>query len=113
VSVSVPGTPGTTVRTEWSTPDIWIRRAFELPAGVRASELRLFVHHDEDARIYLNGRLVAELPGYTTDYEPVPLARDALEALRSGRNTLAIHCRQTGGGQYIDAGLVTVEEAEL
>jgi hypothetical protein len=52
--------------------------------------------------VYVNGQRVWQRRGYTTDYEAeeIPAA-----ALRSGRNAIAIHCRQTGGGQYIDAGL--------
>src|SRR5262249_13850934 len=44
------GTPGGTIRTEWRTTDIWMRREFELtdfdPRG-----LNLLAHHDEDAEI--------------------------------------------------------------
>ncbi len=105
------GTPGAEVRTVWDTPNIWVRRRFDLPEGPRADDLRLFIHHDEDAQVYLNGRRIADLAGYTTDYETVPLTREAVNALRAGSNVLAVHCRQTGGGQYIDAGLVTVEDA--
>jgi hypothetical protein len=104
------GTPGAIVRTEWNTPRIWIRRAFELPEGAKADGLQLFIHHDEDAEVYLNGERIADLSGYTTEYETLPLNARALKALKEGRNVLAIGCRQTGGGQYIDAGLVTVEE---
>ncbi len=97
-------TPGTTVRTEWKTSDIWIRRSFELkevPSGV----VELAIHHDEDAEIYVNGVLAARLKGFTTEYEPVPMEPAALAALKAGKNVLAVHCRQTKGGQYIDAGL--------
>ncbi|MCC7374997.1 MAG: DUF4965 domain-containing protein [Verrucomicrobiales bacterium] len=104
------GTPGAVIGTEWSTHEIHLRRTFELPAGAKTNALQLFIHHDEDAQVFLNGQLIADLGGYTSEYDTVPLSAEAVKALVSGKNSLAIRCRQTGGGQYIDAGLVTVEE---
>lgn len=104
------GTPGAVVRTEWRSGDIWLRRAFELEQGARTREAQLLIHHDEDAEVYLNGVLAAKLTGYTTDYVTVPIRPAARSALRAGSNLLAVHCQQTGGGQYIDVGLVTVSE---
>jgi hypothetical protein len=102
-------TPGAVVRTPWRSSDIWLRRNFELDT-VQLHDLQLVVHHDEDAEIFINGQRVAALTGYTTDYVEVPLDDQAKAALRLGRNTLAVHCRQTGGGQYIDVGLIDVVE---
>ena len=105
------------MRTEWRTDDIWLRRAFEVPAAtVKAARegraLALRLHHDEDAEIYLNGVEVARLPRWTSGYIDLPLTPDAAQALKEGSNVLAIHCHQNSGGQYIDAGLVEyVEEA--
>jgi hypothetical protein len=102
------GTPGAVVRTNWATPDLWLRREFTLsprPAD-QAATIGLRVHHDEDAEIYINGVLGARLPRWTTGYVEVPLSDDAISALKPGRNVMAIHCHQQGGGQYIDAGLV-------
>lgn len=64
------------------------------------------MHHDEDADIYLNGVLAASLRGYTVEYGDYEMRKEALEALRPGWNTLAVYCRQTVGGQYIDVGIV-------
>ena len=105
------GTPGAHVRTVWDTNAIWLRRDFELPAGA-FTDLQLVIHHDEDAEVYLNGVLAATLRGYTTDYETSPLGAEAKAALVPGRNVIAIHCRQTGGGQYIDAGLADIVPAK-
>lgn len=100
-------TPGSVVRTEWSTGDIWIRRSFELTAAdLEVVNPQWLLHHDEDAEIYLNGVLAAKISGYSSDYEMVPLSADARAALKPGRNTIAVHCRQTTGGQYVDVGLV-------
>jgi hypothetical protein len=54
--------------------------------------------------VYLNGRRIASGAGYLTQYAELLVDAPLREALRSDRNVLAIHCRQTGGGQYIDAG---------
>jgi hypothetical protein len=99
--------PGTKVRTTWNTPEIWARREFEL-ASNDVSNLWLRIHHDEDAEIYLNGTKIAETHGYTTQYILIPTRAEAKAALKAGKNTLAVHCKQTGGGQYIDVGLVDV-----
>ncbi|MEX0710944.1 MAG: glycoside hydrolase family 2, partial [Pirellulales bacterium] len=102
-------TPGTVVRTEWSSPEIWIRRRVELAAGKLANP-QLVIHHDEDADVYLNGVLAAKVAGYTTRYVGLPIRPEARKALRAGRNVIAVHCKQTGGGQYIDVGLADVIE---
>jgi len=99
------GTPGTVVRTEWTGSDIWIRRTFEL--AEMPDQAHLTIHHDEDAEVYINGKLAKTLKDYTTNYIQIEL--DA-EALKTGANCIAIHCKQTAGGQYIDAGLANVVE---
>jgi len=104
-------TPGTVVHTVWNTPDIWIRRSFDLPDGLSMSNPQFLIHHDEDAEVYLNGVLVLKVTGYTSDYETVPLSPQARAALVSGRNTIAVHCHQTTGGQYIDVGIVDLKPA--
>lgn len=102
-------TPGTVVRTEWRTRDIWLRRAFTFAgqsADRKPGSLALRLHHDEDSEIYLNGVEIARVPRWTSGYVELPLTEAAVKALHRGRNVLAIHCRQNSGGQYIDAGLI-------
>ena len=105
-----PGTPGAVVRTEWRTDDIWIRRTFDAPAdALRGGELGLRWHYDEDSEVYLNGVRVAHSRGWTSAYTEQPL--ENASALRPGRNTLAVHCHQNRGGQYIDVGIVQYRPA--
>jgi hypothetical protein len=100
-------TPGAVVRTEWNTPTIWLRRGFEMPNG-DWKNLQLLVHHDEDIRVYINGVLAATATGYTSSYEELPLGSAGRAALKPGKNTIAVQCKQTRGGQYIDVGFVDV-----
>jgi hypothetical protein len=105
------GTPGARVRTTWDTPEIWIRRTFRWD-GADRWRLWLRIHHDEDAEVWINGERAAALTGYTTGYVLVPIMPAARAALRDGENVLAIHVRQTRGGQYVDAGLVELRERD-
>ncbi len=104
------GTPGAVVRTIWNSGDIWLRRAFTLPDEA-AKDYMLVMHHDEDAEVFLNGVPAATAGGYISDYEEFPLTAAAKETLKPGRNWMAIHCHQTSGGQYIDAGLSSLVNA--
>jgi hypothetical protein len=98
-------TPGSVVRTAWKSKDIWVRQEFELP-GSPLSDPHLLIHYDEDPEVFINGVPAFSTKGYTTSYTAVPISRDAQQSLRPGRNVLAIHARNAGGGQYIDAGIV-------
>jgi hypothetical protein len=101
------GTPGAVIGTVWSTPDIWIRRTFTI-GKQKLLDPHLYLHHDEDAEVYLDGVLIASPKGYTSSYTLFPLKSEAVALLTPGTHTLAIHCHQTTGGQYIDAGIVDI-----
>ncbi len=99
------GTPNTMVFTTWNTSEIWLRKTFEL-ATTKFKNLRLRMHHDEDAEVYINGILACKVAGYTTEYQDFPISKEALATLKKGKNLIAVYCKQTSGGQYIDLGLV-------
>lgn len=98
-------TPSAIPGTEWKTGDIWLRREFELDAGI-LEPVELQMHHDEDAEVYLNGVLAVNAVSFVSGYEEFELTPASIATLKPGRNLMAIHCHQTVGGQYIDAGLV-------
>src|SRR3954452_5436197 len=68
------GTPAITVKTQWATPDVWMRREVTLPAtGVDPAVLQLLVFHDEDVEIYFDGVLAAREGGFIRGYEPIEI----------------------------------------
>jgi hypothetical protein len=104
-----PDTRHAHVGTSWTTPDVWLRRTVELPAGAMVQpHLRVF--HDEDTQVYANGKLVADLKGAIGAFTFVPLNAEARAAFTAGKNTIAVHTHQTRGGQFIDVGVVDVVE---
>ncbi len=105
-------TPGAVIGTEWKTSDIWLRRTVTLGEIPTNGELGLAVHHDEDAEIYVNGTLIKTLRGYVGGYQSVTLSPKVLKAFKAGDNTIAVHCHQTRGGQFIDVGLVLIQEQD-
>jgi hypothetical protein len=94
------GTPGIKLNSDWSTPDIWMRATFDLPADVNQIEAQLF--HDENTEVFVNGRQLFRRRGYVTEYQEVPLTDEQRKLFKPGKNVVAVHCHQTGGGQGID-----------
>ena len=113
-----PGIPGGNARTNWSTPDIWMRQSFKIGTltPTMLDSLVLNVFHDEDCEIYLNGVRTDSIKGYNTSYMTFPINDLAKNALVSNAtNIISVHCHQTAGGQYIDAGisLLSYEKQQL
>ncbi len=100
--------PGATMRTTWSTTNIWLRSQFTV-GNLKASDIGNLVfncYHDEDCEIYINGVLAASATGYTTSYALLPMNAAGQAALiLNGTNQIAVHCHQTTGGQFIDVGI--------
>lgn len=105
-------TPSAIVGTQWNGSDIWLVRDFELPEDIQWEGLNWYLHHDEDAEIYINGQLVLQVQQWSSNYQLIPVSELAIKALKPGTNRISIHCSQTSGGQYIDIGMVQMSAEE-
>ncbi|MDQ6887999.1 MAG: hypothetical protein M3068_11990 [Gemmatimonadota bacterium] len=102
-----PKIEGARPRTPWTTADLWIRRTFDLH-GDPPARPQLLILHDDVTEVYINGSRVAEYKDWTTGYMLLPLGAAGRDAIRAGRNSIAVHVRNTGGEQFIDVGLVEI-----
>jgi len=105
------GTPSARIGTQWTNDDIWIRNSFN-PGSLTADELNkltIKIFYDEGAEVYINGILALTVTGYLTGYVLKDLSIEAKSSiLNNSINSIAVHCHQTTGGQFIDVGLQTV-----
>lgn len=92
-------------KTIWAGKDIWVRRTFTLN-DLNIDRLLLKIFHDDNVEVYLNGKEVYEFKGWVGDFKLVPLKDKFKDRLKKGQNVLAIHCANTVGGAWLDAGLV-------
>jgi hypothetical protein len=90
--------------TLWASREIWIRRTFDLQQ-LNINELLLLSKYDDDAEIYLNGEKVFSTGCCSSGYKEISLSKAIQQKLRKGKNVLAMHCVNTGGPGFIDAGL--------
>jgi hypothetical protein len=93
------------VRTQWSSEDIYLRKTFEYDGG----DLKnggVVICHDEDTEVFINGQQILAVKGFIGNYR-LKLATEALKkSLKPGKNTLAVHTHQTGGGQFVDLAIL-------
>lgn len=98
-------TLGKEPNTSWKGTEIWLQTTFlleEIPDSVS-----LDIFHDEDCEVYLNGQQVLARRGFLKEYLSLPASDRFIGALQTGRNVLAVHVRQTTGGQFFDMGIRT------
>ena len=93
--------------TEWNTPDIWLRREFDLSSVPKHPMLR--IRHDEAVHVYVNGALAATDSGHIDAPDDFPLSPTSQKALKAGRNVIAVRCHQTVGGQLVDVRLIELK----
>lgn len=98
-------TDGNNAPNKWTSHDIWVRRTFELD-NTNFDHLMLNMSHDDNVSVYINGELAYKADGWNSAPELFEINEAARETLKKGANVLAIHCENTAGGAYLDAGLV-------
>lgn len=84
--------------------EIWYKREFTLDK--LPSDPKLLISHDDAVQVFINGVLAYEDPNFILDYGQRALSPASIKALKQGKNTLAVHCRNDRGGAFIDVGLV-------
>jgi hypothetical protein len=89
--------------TDWETKDIWIRRKFNL-ADVDINKLFVKTEHDDGIEVYLNGEKIYSNDGAIHELKLASVNRFK-DKLKVGENVLAVHCINTGGDAWLDAGL--------
>ncbi len=99
------GTPGGNIHDLWNTRAIWMRRTIKIPKSLNDRKLAFIFCHDEDVEVYINGVQATCAKGYVTNFKTAPISRNVASTLKAGRNVIAVHCRQTGGGQFIDVAI--------
>lgn len=91
--------------TAWDTKEIWVRRAFNYD-GANIDYLLAKLRYDEDVEVYLNGNKIYSCANcYVTSVKTYPLEEAIKKYLHKGENTIAMHCLNTQGYAWLDAGL--------
>lgn len=93
-----------TAGTVWKTNDIWLRRTFNIDS-IHKDNYALRFYHDDNVAVYLNDILIFEKEGWVDQLEFIDLNDKLKSHLRKGKNVLAIHCKNTAGGQHVDIGI--------
>ncbi|MBV9960662.1 MAG: DUF4965 domain-containing protein [Parafilimonas sp.] len=99
------GTKNLLPSTEWNTKEIWVRRNFNV-YDTSIEQLLLYLRNDDDAEVYINGEKVATA-GWSNNYHEYELPASVIKKMHRGTNLLAMHCTNTGGDAWLDAGIGT------
>lgn len=95
-------------KTNWSTDDIWLRREVDIDQEIEEPVIK--IAHDDDYEIFVNGQQMLGETGASEEYKYIKLDSEKGKLFKKGKNVIAVHCKNTGGGQHIDVGIGKVGE---
>lgn len=113
---AAPASFGTTkyikhVKTDWSTPEIWVRREIEIPAGFPEDKpVFLQLTNNDDAVFYINGVKIFDTGSIHYTDKLIRFPETARAALHTGKNILAAECQNPRGSGILDFGLRTPQQ---
>ncbi len=102
---------GDVATTPWPSgqSDLWLRTSVELTA-CKMEHVLFWGRWDDTMEVYINGQLASNQRGWTSGYRYVGVRSSAKSAWVVGKNSIAVHVHDTGGGKYFDLGLVRNEK---
>ncbi len=98
--------------TVWDNSYIYMRKNYTFDNLKKAdiAKLKVQIFHDEDCEVYINGVLALSLPKFVNRYVYADISPKALATIRPGAsNLVAVKCKQTTGGQFIDLGFYLMD----
>ena len=87
---------------------IFIRREFYIDIDPSLDTYKFYVRHDDDYKVYINGKQVDTQTGAISTYRT---ARIAPARLCVGRNVIAVQAKQFTGAAYFDCGVLCIIDA--
>ncbi len=96
--------------TEWTSPDIWVRRTFDLQQDLADETVILDYSHDDIFELYINGIEVVKTDYCWNNNVLKELPEEVKATLKPGKNVIAAHCHNRTGGGYVDFGLLVKEK---
>ena len=83
----------------------YVRSKFAMGKLSAVNSMRLWMAHDDEAQVYINGILVADFGGAGTDERTIPCG-----AFVEGDNIICVNIHQGGGDAYLDFALLGSSE---
>ena len=97
------GQVGDRIQTEWKSDDIWLRKEFTLDEALDEPVIK--IAFDDNYELYINGEPVLAEIGASGTYKFMKVDNEKSALFKKGKNLMAVHCKNTGGGQHIDVGI--------
>ena len=105
-----PDHPSQRVFTEWTKPEIWMRKTLTLKAI--PANAALYVQTPGETEIFINGSLAARIDEVSDKHSVIPVAPETIAALREGKNLIAVYAkaRTDDAPRCIDVHLISADK---